>query len=405
MNPTFKKVHSEIQRGMKLSRCRKCGCMKGTLENLKASLPLLKIRDAKDLLENVKEWQKQLEPLAYPCFGCKYCIPPEAMTILTKKYPVLASATLSSCEIKVRDDSWPPVEGEYTVLDRNAPVAVSTLSSVKLEDKIAKLKPAGLCIVGKTETENIGIDKIVKNVISNPALRHLILAGKDTEGHQSGKTLLALWKKGVDKNMRVIGSKGRRPILKNVTRADVDRFRKQIQIEDMIGSENSRSIAKTVRELSLNGADAQKLSSCGCSDDTCIPQPAPVQFKASFAEGCGCGDICGDQTTISVPPLQSVPEVPKIKSKKQSKTTIKLDKAGYFVILPSKKDGIILVEHYSYDNKLLREIEGKNSRDIYFTIINNRWVTELSHAAYLGKELTKAELSIKKGFKFVQDGA
>jgi len=38
-------------------------------------------------------------------------------------------------------------------------------------------------------------------------------------------------------------------------------------------------------------------------------------------------------------------------------------------------------------------------------IINNKWVTELSHAAYLGKELTKAELSITKGFKFVQDGA
>jgi tetrahydromethanopterin S-methyltransferase subunit A len=71
----------------------------------------------------------------------------------------------------------------------------------------------------------------------------------------------------------------------------------------------------------------------------------------------------------------------------------------------SKKNSTILVEHYSYDNKLLRKIEGKNGRDIYFTIINNKWVTELSHAAYLGKELIKAELSIKKGFKFVQDGA
>jgi tetrahydromethanopterin S-methyltransferase subunit A len=84
---------------------------------------------------------------------------------------------------------------------------------------------------------------------------------------------------------------------------------------------------------------------------------------------------------------------------------VKLDKAGYFVILPSKKNGSILVEHYSYDNKFLRKIRGRNSRDIYFTIINNKWVTELSHAAYLGKELARAELSLKKGFKFVQDGA
>jgi tetrahydromethanopterin S-methyltransferase subunit A len=66
---------------------------------------------------------------------------------------------------------------------------------------------------------------------------------------------------------------------------------------------------------------------------------------------------------------------------------------------------MITVEHYSYNNKLLRTIEGKNSRDIYLTIVSNRWITELSHAAYIGKELEKAELSIQKGFKFVQDGA
>ena len=32
------------------------------------------------------------------------------------------------------------------------------------------------------------------------------------------------------------------------------------------------------------------------------------------------------------------------------------------------------------------------------------WVTGLSHAAYLGKKLVKAELSLQHGFKYVQDG-
>jgi len=384
MNPTFKKVHSEIQRGMKLSRCRKCGCMKGTLENLKASLPLLKLKDASELLRNVNEWSSQLEPQAYPCFGCKYCIPPEAMTILTSKYPVLASATLSNCEITVSNNSWPQVEGEYTVLNKSAPVAVSTLSSVKLEEKLAKLRPAGLCIVGKTETENIGIDKIIKNVVSNPSIISMIVAGKDTEGHKSGKTLLALWENGVDKDMRIIGSEGRRPILKNVTRADVDKFRKQIRIEDMIGCEDTRSLARKIRELS---------------------QQAAVQPAVS---GCGCHGNCGDSGTISFPAVEITgpsSAVPTVTSKKYSKSSIKLDKAGYFVILPQKDKGNILVEHYSYDNKLIRKIEGKNSRDIYLTIIGNNWVTELGHAAYLGKELSRAELSLKKSYKFVQDGA
>jgi tetrahydromethanopterin S-methyltransferase subunit A len=384
MNPTFKKVHSEIQRGMRLSRCKKCGCMRGTLENLKASLPLLKLKDASELLQNVNEWSSQLEPQAYPCFGCKYCIPPEAMTMLTSKYPALASATLSSCEIKINDNSWPQVEGEYTVLDKTAPVAVSTLASIKLEEKLARLKPKGLCIVGKTETENIGIDKIVKNVVSNPSIRSIIVAGKDTEGHKSGKTLLALWENGVDKNMRVIGSEGRRPILKNVSGADVDKFRKQISIEDMIGCEDTKLLVNKIGELSRQAA----------------VQPA--------ASGCGCHGKCSDTVTISLPSLiipKTSAAVATVKAKKYSKSSIKLDKAGYFVILPQKNKANILVEHYSYDNKLIRKIEGKNSRDIYLTIISNNWVTDLGHAAYLGKELSRAELSIKNGYRFVQDGA
>ena len=404
MNPTFKKVFSEIQRGMKLSRCRKCGCMKGTLENLKASLPLLKSRDAEELLGNVNEWYGLLEPLEYPCFGCKYCIPPEAMTMLTKKYPVLASATLSNCEMKVDDSSWPPVEGEYTVINRSAPVAVSTLASVKLEEKIVRLNPPGLCIVGKTETENIGIDKIVKNVISNPAIGFLILAGKDTEGHQSGKTILALKENGVDGTMRIIGSKGRRPILKNVTLSDVEKFRGQVHIEDMIGTENTKAIAKKIKELS-DRAPAYSSSGCGCGSDTCIPVMKPVAVIKKAVSGCGCGDTCGTKDTVKIPVIEPSAAVPTVRAKKQSKESVKLDRAGYFVIITSTKNKNILVEHYSYDNRMLRKIEGTNGRDIYFTIINNNWVTELSHAAYLGKELARAEMSIKKGIRFVQDGA
>jgi tetrahydromethanopterin S-methyltransferase subunit A len=402
MNPTFTKVYSEIQRGMNLSRCRKCGCMKGTLENLIASLPKLKIKDSKDLLKNVKEWFSQLEPLEYPCFGCKYCIPPEAMTLLTKKYPSLASSTLSSCELTVSSDSWPPVEGEYTVLNPKAPVAVSILGSVKLEEKLSKLNPAGLCIVGKTETENIGIDKIVKNIVSNPAINHIIVAGKDTAGHQSGKTLIALWEKGVDKDMRVVGSRGRRPILKNVTRTEIKKFRKQVQITDMMGCENTRTLAKKIKELAPDAVAEECAPSCGCHEPVAIPKPVMIKIKSPVTSACGCEDSSNDQNGKNR--KKKVSTTPTVTAKKHGKN-IKLDKAGYFVILPLKKTAIILVEHYSYDNKLMRKIEGKTGRDIYFTIINNKWVSELTHAAYLGKELARAELSIKKGLKFVQDGA
>jgi tetrahydromethanopterin S-methyltransferase subunit A len=63
------------------------------------------------------------------------------------------------------------------------------------------------------------------------------------------------------------------------------------------------------------------------------------------------------------------------------------------------------VEHYAYDHTLLRTIEGKTARTLYTTIVRNGWVTDLGHAAYLGKELARAERSLREGTRFVQDGA
>ena len=84
---------------------------------------------------------------------------------------------------------------------------------------------------------------------------------------------------------------------------------------------------------------------------------------------------------------------------------VALDRAGYFVVLPLSERGVINVEHYSYDNMLQRVIEGASARALYLRIIEEGWVTELSHAAYMGKELTKAELSLQHHFKYIQDGA
>lgn len=82
-----------------------------------------------------------------------------------------------------------------------------------------------------------------------------------------------------------------------------------------------------------------------------------------------------------------------------------MDRAGYFVIIPQQEKGIIVVEHYSYDNRLLRVIEGKDARSIYSTVIENGWIMQLSHAAYLGAELAKAEISIKLGLEYIQGAA
>ena len=275
-----------------------------------------------------------------------------------------------SCNFQVSEGAWPTVPGEYSAFceGESCPVAVSTLSSVELQESLSKMRPKELCIVGKTETENIGLDKVIKNTITNPTIRVLLLAGKDPKGHLSGRTLLALSENGVDDGMRVIGSPGRRPVLKNVTREEVAAFREQVKVVDLIGCEDVDRVIEKIKELSQG-----------------------IRPSRSIREGAEKGKPAQISTAAV------------IQAKGPAK--IEMDKGGYFVIIPQPDKGIITIEHYSYDNKLLRIIEGRDARSLYATLIENGWVTQLSHAAYLGKEIEKAELSIKLGFKYVQDGA
>lgn len=364
------KIQSELQEGMGLQKCRRCGCMKETLENLYSFLPSNQSERSSDMFKNIEHWLKQMELIKYACLGCDYCFPAVAMNIFNQAFPKTIQTPSLSCAFEVRDQTWPPVPGEYFAFcnGQSCPVAVSTLASVGLSEGLASMRPKELCIVGKTETENIGIDKVIKNTITNHTIRFLLLAGKDPKGHHSGRTLLALGENGVDEGMKVIGSPGKRPILRNVTREEVDIFRKQVKIVDMIGCEDVEKVVEKLKELS------QELgSSCGCEESS--EETKPVRIS-----------------TVSV-----------IQAKEPAK--VEMDKVGYFVIIPQPENGIITVEHYSYDNKLQHVIEGKDPRSIYLTIIENGWVTQLSHAAYLGRELAKAELSIELGLKYVQGGA
>ncbi len=357
----LQQIKSELQSGMNLAKCRKCGCMKEALESLEKTGALT---------TEVSDWLKQMEPIEYSCLGCKHCFGAVAQNAVHQSFPETAKLSSAGCGFETNSQTWPFVPGDYiaTCHGADCPVAVTTLASVDLAEKLAHRKPKELCIVGKTETENIGIDKLIKNVITNRTIRVLVVAGLDTEGHYSGQTILSLYKNGVDENMKVIGSKGRRSVLTNVTRDEIAVFRKQVKVVDMIGCQDANVIIKKIQEVSKELG-----STCSCL-------------------------VCDDSSAPANLPLTE-----NIQARGFSKVT--MDKAGYFVIMPQASTGTIVVEHYSYDNKLQRTIDGKEAAIIYGTIIENGWVTQLSHAAYLGKELARAEFSLKHGFKYIQEGA
>ena len=157
---------------------------------------------------------------------------------------------------------WPYVPGKYFVADRDAPVAVTTLGSVELAGEIAARPPPGLCIVGKVETENIGIEKLVRNVVSNPAIRVLICAGREPPRHLTGGTLLALFRNGVDEQRRIVGAPGMRPVLPNATAEEIRLFRDRVTPIDMVGCTDRDEIARRVTAAARPWAgEAQAMSS------------------------------------------------------------------------------------------------------------------------------------------------
>jgi len=115
------------------------------------------------------------------------------------------------------DDFWPPVRGDYVVGDPEARVAVVTLAS--------RLRAEGAAISGPCKTENLGVEKIVANTISNCNIRFLIICGAESKGHLPGDTLLALHRNGIDGQGRIIGSKGAIPFIQNLPPEAVRRFR------------------------------------------------------------------------------------------------------------------------------------------------------------------------------------
>jgi len=135
-------------------------------------------------------------------------------------------------------DPWPPVRGDYQVGDPRSAVAVVTLAS--------SLFIKGCAIFGQCVTENLGLEKIVANVISNCNIRFLIICGLESKGHLPGNTLLALHKNGIDQKGRIVGSKGAIPFIQNLPPEAISRFQEQVELIDRIGLVDTMEIEALV---------------------------------------------------------------------------------------------------------------------------------------------------------------
>ncbi len=142
-------------------------------------------------------------------------------------------------KVKTSPD-YPPEEGRYLRGNDASPVAVAIIlcsDADKIPSEINSLVRAaiesGAALAGTVQTENIGFEKIVCNVVANPNIRYLVVGGPESEGHLTGDALKALIKNGVDAKMRIQGTASPHPFLYNLPMAFIDRFRQQLSLIDL----------------------------------------------------------------------------------------------------------------------------------------------------------------------------
>ena len=82
---------------------------------------------------------------------------------------------------------------------------------------------------------------------------------------------------------------------------------------------------------------------------------------------------------------------------------LELDRLGWFEIRVDRERGLIVATHHVEGEGSPTVIRGQDARRIYQTIIREGLIGKHDHAAYLGKELTKAELALRLGRSYRQD--
>ena len=132
-------------------------------------------------------------------------------------------------------EGYPPETGRYVRGNEYSPVAVCTILDTfdyaipqDLNELVLAGVDAGAAIAGMLQTENIGMEKMICNIVANPNIRYLVLCGRESTGHLPGESLISLMQKGVGEDMHIIGSRALTPVLANIPISIIERFRSQI---------------------------------------------------------------------------------------------------------------------------------------------------------------------------------
>ncbi len=148
---------------------------------------------------------------------------------------------------------YPPEEGCYLRGNDYSPVAVAVILNRRREDTPADYEnlvrlavESGAALAGTLQTENVGLEKVLCNLVSNPNIRYLITFGPESPGHRVGDAIAALFRNGVDDRKRIVGTEAPTPYLFNIPVEFIDRVREQVTLVDLVNEGSPELLREAV---------------------------------------------------------------------------------------------------------------------------------------------------------------
>jgi tetrahydromethanopterin S-methyltransferase subunit A len=222
-------------------------------------------------------------------------------------------------------------------------------------------------------TENLGVEKLIRNTLTDPAIQAVVLAGPETggsapTGHYAGDALLCLTAHGLDpETKRIRKARGRRPFLKNLTDDEVEAFRKSVLVIDHRGLLDSATILAAV-DVAARG----------------LAQRPPLAERHSMPALTRRSNVLF--TTMG-------PAPPRIQK----------DPAGYVLIFADHVAQRLVVEHYTTEDERTLVLVGQDPDALAQGLLAHGLLSTLDHAVYVGRELERAAAALASGRIYVQD--
>ncbi|GFH38235.1 hypothetical protein SCWH03_44770 [Streptomyces pacificus] len=236
----------------------------------------------------------------------------------------------------------------------------------------------GVALAGTLMTANLGIEELLRTLARRPAIRGLVVCGRDSPRFLAGQSLLALFRDGVDPERRsIVGAAGYLPLLRSVRLPEVERLRARVEVVDARGECDPLVLGDIVQKLLARVRAA--------------PPPAPGGRTAEDGRAAS-----GDG------PSGRVPGFHRLRAGGR-RVGLSRELDGFVVISLDRRARRVVLRHYGGDLTPRHEMTGVRAESMLLGLLSAGVITDPAHAGYLGGELTKAETALRLGLPYVQD--